>query len=339
MTTTRCPNFSNAEGVVLSTFGVAGAIGGVAWVLFESLPDGPVALSETDRERSGGVGIEVEGTTGGGMEGLTRACGMPTEGTIGGVSKATVGSEIGRAVCRVVNGLELAAVGRVGLGFNSETGDPCKPSRGDDGIEDGPLWSPDKRPTGGRREMCGRDPELGSATTGLENVPNAAGLGGRSVLVCSAEMSDACMTSVTSRRGLIEGGAGTVSDSLIIRKDLSVLEALGARLKLGCTLTSSTVVCLKREIVWNGGAVGTAVGISNYTQVVGSLFECAKPDRTCGSVSCQKSMKTACSTYLTGCRSALTHCFLQILYHVKDIWDWLPIRQDIFVFVVIVPDY
>lgn len=166
------------------------------------LPGGSAVFSETEHERSGGVGIDVEGTTGGGMEGTTSG-GMGVRpggvrGTIGGASGATIDLEIGWAVCRVLDRLGLAAAGRVGLGFSSETGDPCEPGAGDDGTEEGSLCNPDKRPAEGRRDMCGQGPELGSATAG-DDVPSATKFGGKEELVFSAEMSG---------QNSVEGGAG-----------------------------------------------------------------------------------------------------------------------------------
>lgn len=172
------------------------------------LLDGSAAFSGMGCERSEGAGVEFEATAGGGMEGTKGGTG----GTIGGASGTTVGSKIGRMVCRVIDGLGLAAVGKVGLGFSSETGDPCEPCTGDDGMEDGSLCTPDKRLVEGRRDTYGRDPELGLATA-VEDVPSSAKFGGKEELIRSADISDACMTSVMSGRGSIEGGVVTVSDS------------------------------------------------------------------------------------------------------------------------------
>lgn len=177
-------------------------------MLVKALPDGSVAFSGMGLERSEGAGVEFEATTGGGMEGTNGG----TEGTIGGTSGTTVGSETGRTVCRVVDGPGLAAAGKVGLGLSSETGDPCEPCTGDDGMEDGSLCTPDKRLAEGRRDMCGQDPELGLATAGVD-VPSSAKFGGKEELIRSADISDACMTSVMSGRGSIEGGVAAVSDS------------------------------------------------------------------------------------------------------------------------------
>lgn len=195
---TRCLNFSGT--------------GGFALTLLKVLPNDSAVFSETDRVRSGGVGIEVEGTTGGGKDGGGKEVPIGGVGETkgGGASGTTIDSEIGCTVCRVVNGLGLAGAGRVGLGSSSETGDPCEPCRGDDGLEGGSLCIPDKRPARGRRDMCGWDPGIVSTTTG-EDVPNADKFGGTDELVCS--MSDAWMTSVMSGRASFEGGAGAGSNA------------------------------------------------------------------------------------------------------------------------------